>query len=36
MTRCDKHGTTIIEGICNHCDYTKYTKPKTTKKKGAF
>ena len=30
MTRCDKHGTTIIEGICNHCEHTK---PKTTKKK---
>ena len=21
--RCNKHGTTIIEGICNHCEYTK-------------
>jgi hypothetical protein len=30
MTRCNKHGTTIIDGICNHCEYTK---PKTSAKK---
>ena len=30
MTRCNKHGTTIIDGICNHCEHTK---PKTIAKK---
>ena len=30
MTRCEKHGTTIIDGICNHCEHTK---PKPSAKK---
>lgn len=31
MTRCNKHGTTIIDGICNHCEHTK---TKTKKNEG--
>ena len=31
--RCNKHGTTIIDGICNHCEHTK---PKTIAKKNGY